>query len=219
MVFYMIAKKLSYLSFSVLTVTSLMVLAACSSPNAIPTGYVYHDDVYKSPNPPESSKFTKLQRSIMGAEQADQFRLATYSLVDSLTNRAGMPPKPVYVMTPETMTPFYANMDNDLRESLRHIGYRLADNPQDAYVITYNATITKSMTKDKNAANSPVPVVPAAQEVKVPNVRMVIHVHNGIGEDSKILTQEEGNFYVQGAESMTIPFASFAGIPIPSLTQ
>lgn len=203
-------KKLTSFSLSVFCIAGL---SACVVPSSSPTGYGYHDDTYKSPNPPESMKITAMQRSTMGVQQAAQFRLATFSLVDNLTNRAGLPPKPVFVMTPEKMTPFYANMDNDLRESLRHLGYRLADTPDNAYVITYNATIIKPEKKDKNA---PLSVAPDTHDdATKPNVVMAIHVHDGIGEDSKILTQEEGAFYVQGADVMTIPYASFSGVPIP----
>lgn len=215
---YMVIQKLSYPSFSVLGATCLMVLAVCASPNSIPTGYVYHDKEFKSPNPPASPKFTTLQRSAMGPKQAEQFRLAMYSLVDNLTNRAGMPPKPVYVMTPETMTPFYANMDNDLRESLRHIGYRLADSPDGAYVITYNAVILKPVSEKKDG-NKPMSVVPVADDNTTPNVKMAIHVHDSVGKDGKMLTQEEGSFFVQGAQNMSVPTASFYGVPVPSLSK
>ncbi len=178
-------------------------LAACS-PNAMPKGYVYHDDPYKSPNPPESPKFTELQRSTMGPEQAEQFRMAVYTLVDNLTNRAGMPPKPVHVLKPEPMTPFYANLDNDLRESLRHVGYRLSDSPEGAYAFTYNAEILK---KEK--------AVPGDTS---PNVRITLHVHDKAGEDGKLLTQELGDFYIQGAEELNVRFASFPGTFIPEPT-
>ena len=124
-----------FAQISVLALTACAALSACSMPNSLPRGYAYHGEEYKSPNPPESPKFTSQQRASMGPEQADQFRMSVYSLVENLTNRAGMPPKPVYVMKPEPMTPFYANMDNDLRESLRHMGYRLTDTPENAYVI------------------------------------------------------------------------------------
>lgn len=178
-------------------------LAACS-PNAMPKGYVYHDDTYKSPNPPESPKFTQLQRSTMGPEQADQFRLAVYQLVDNLTMRAGMPPKPIFVHKPEPMTPFYANLDNDLRESMRHVGYRLSDTPDGAYVFAYTAETAK---KEKGAPDD-----------GTPNVRITLYVFDQIGENGKLLTQEAGDFYIRGAEELNVPFASFPGVLIPEPT-
>ncbi len=194
--------KASLLAVS--TCAAVLALAACSMPNSLPRGYVYHKDEYNSPNPPESPKFTELQRSSMGPEQADQFRLAVYSLVENLTNRAGMPPKPVYVLKPEPMTPFYANMDNDLRESLRHMGYKLADTPDDAYVFAYGATVLKKG-----------PIDPADTS---PNVHIILHVFDSYGENAKRLTQEEGDFFIRGAENLNVPFASFPGVLIPEPT-
>lgn len=192
----------------VLAVTScaaLLALTACSIPNSLPRGYVYHQDEYKSPNPPESPKFSSQQRATMGPEQADQFRLSVYGLVESLTNRAGMPPKPVYILKPETMTPFYANIDNDLRESLRHMGYRLSDTPDGAYAFAYGAEILK---KDKKASD-------AILIDTTPNVTLSLYVLDGAGEDAKLLTQETGTFYIRGAEELNVPFASFPGLYLP----
>ncbi len=188
---------------SVLLLTSCatrLTLTACSSPIWAPRGYVYHDEVYKSPNPPESSKFTPAQRTTMGPEQAEQFRMSIYSLVESLTARAGQSPKPMYILKPQPMTSFYANLDNDLRESLRHLGYTLNDYPEGAYVMTYEAS---------NLA-------PAAEGA--PNVHIAIRIFDGIGEKSKMLTIEEGDFFIQGAEKLNVPFASFPGVIIPEPT-
>ncbi len=182
----------------------LGALTACDVPNSVPRGYVYHADAYKSPNPPESPKFTELQRTTMGPEQADQFRLAVYTLVDNLTNRAGMPPKAVYVVKPEPMTPFYANFDNDLRESLRHVGYRLADKPDDAYPMSYKAEIIKKENRAPDDAS--------------PNVHLTLYVHDKLGDDGRVLTEESGDFYIQGAESLNVPFAYFPGTFIPEPT-
>lgn len=191
-----------YLAFFVCA--TLIALAGCSTPNALPRGYAYHKEAYKSPNPPESSKFTELQRSTMGPEQADQFRLAIYSLVENLTNRAGMPPKPIYVAKAEPMTPFYANLDNDLRESMRHIGYRLSDSPDGAYVFAYMATV-----KERKGYE---PVDPTDT---TPNVHISLHVFDKMGEEAKQLTVEEGDFFIRGAEVLNVPFASFPGVWIP----
>ena len=191
---------------SILVLSSCVAaLAACSSPNSLPRGYVYHSHEYKSPNPPPSPKFTEKQRATMGPEQADQFRMAVYQLVENLTNRAGLPPKAVYVLKPEPMTPFYANMDNDLRESLRHQGYKLSDTPDDAYVFAYSAVVAKA-DKDKPADDMS------------PNAHLMLFVFDSAGEDAKLLTQEEGDFYIKGAEHLNIPFASFPGQLIPEPT-
>ena len=46
----------------------------------------------------------------------------------------------------------------------------------------------------------------------------MIFVFDSAGEDAKLLTQEEGDFYIKGAETLNIPFASFPGQLIPEPT-
>lgn len=198
--------KLSKASTVLLISTAAVVaLSACSTPNWVPTGYGYHDEVYKSPNPPASPKFTAAQRATMGPEQAEQFRQSIYSLVESLTARAGQAPKPMFILKPQPMTSFYANLDNDLRESLRHLNYTLADYPEGAYVMTYEASLLSSKPDQ--------PAAPGA-----PNVHIALRIFDGIGDASKMLTIEEGDFYIQGAEKLNVPFASFPGVTIPEPT-
>jgi hypothetical protein len=194
-----------FAKFSLLAVSSCALLAACSVPNSLPRGYVYHQSEFKSPNPPESRRFTTEQRVTMGPEQADQFRQAVYSLAESLTIRAGLPPKPVFVITPEKMTPFYSNIDNDLRESLRHLGYTISDTPEGAYAMAYNANIPQK------------PEGAAAHDTS-PNVHLVLYVLDSVGENARILTQEEGDFYIRGASRLNVPFAHFGGTFIPEPT-
>lgn len=197
---------------------SVSALAACQVPHAFPSGYIHHGKEFKSATPPPSSKFTMVQRATMGVEQAEQFRLAVYSLVENLTTRAGLPPKPVYVLRADPMTPFYANIDNDVRESLRHMGYRLSDTPQGAYIITYNAMAIKPPAVSEGM--TPAPIVVSAQEnTSVPNVTIGLFVHDGVGEQSRLLTKEEGDFYIRGADVMSIPFAQFKDVTNPALTS
>lgn len=187
----------------VLLAAATALVTACSQPHSIPTGYVYHGNVYKSANPPESPKFTSAQRKAMGPQQSEQFRQAVYKLVESLTLRAGMPPKPVHVLQPVEMNAFYSNIDNDVRESLRHIGYRLADTPDGAYVFTYNAQI---LTNEKGK-----PAPDAAGN----NVRIALQVFDKFGKEGKMLTEEAGLFRIDGAQDMTISYPTFRGVHAP----
>jgi hypothetical protein len=109
--------------------------------------------------------------------------------------RAGMPPKPVYVLSPEPMTSFYTNLDNNLRQSMRHIGYNLSDSPHDAYVFTYDA----------------MPISPISDMAN--NVQLTLRVFTGVGENAKQLTEETGQFFVQGAEKLSITPARYMGLP------
>lgn len=182
-------------------------LAACTSPNYFPDGYTHHAKIYKSQDPSPSPKFTKEMRANMGPQQADQFRLAVYTLVERLTERAGLPPKPVHVVKPERMTPLSSHIDNDLRESLRHIGYNVSDLPDNSYAFAYSAAVIKD--QDGKALSS----------IGVPNVRLALYVYDRAGEGARLLTQEIGDFYVQGAEQLNIPFTDFPGLAVPNLND
>lgn len=172
---------------------ALLITAACAHPSPIPTGYVYHDGLYKSALPPESSKVTKAQRAVMGPEQAQQFRTALYDLVDRLTDRAGLPPKSVYVLPHDPMNAFFAQVDNDLREAMRHTGYTLAASPDNAYTFTYDALLIEKPELD--------PVeYPQAAVASDNNVEIILKVFKGAGEQAAQLTEERGLYRIDGAE-------------------
>lgn len=187
---------------------SVAAVTGCAQPHSIPTGYTYHTKEFKSANPPASSKFSDEQRATMTAEQAEQFRQAVYSLAEALTLRAGMPPKPVYVLRPEKMSPFYSNIDNNLNESLRHLGYNLASSPEGAYIFTYKVDLLRK-AEDLKGPNGE-QIDPATLSSN--NVRIALQVHDKIGEDSKMLTEEANTFHINGAEYMTVPYVNFLGV-------
>lgn len=180
-----------------------LCVTACDHPNAMPSGYKYHSREYKSAEPPKSIKFTKEQRASMTEQQATQFRASVHGLVETLTLRAGVPPKSVYILSQEKMTPFYSNFDNNLRESARHLGYTLADHPEGSYVMTYTAEVLKSPDGK--------PVSPGAG----PNVKIAVQVHDRLGEGSKMLTEEWTSVHIDGAEELSIPYVLPSGVRIP----
>ena len=186
--------------FSLLAVSaSVLTLAGCTHPTSMPSGYTFHHDTYKSATPPPSPKITPQQRQYMDAAQAGQFRDAVYDLLERLTHRAGMPPKPVFVLAPDPMTTFYANIDNDLREGMRHIGYALSDTPVGAYVFAYDARLIEKPRGHISAGE--------------PNVELVLKVFNQVGEDARQLSQESGFYFIQGAEILNIQPATYRILP------
>ena len=180
---------------------STISLGACSvgHPNFMPSGYTYHHQDYKSPTPAPSRKVTGKQRHYMDALQAEQFRDSVYDLVSRLSSRAGMPPKPVYVLAPDPMTTFYANIDNDLRESMRALGYAISDIPAGAYVFAYNAQYLDTARGIDMAGQ--------------PNVELMLKVFDSAAPDARQLTQETGRYYIQGAETLYIQPTHYAGLP------
>lgn len=179
---------------SLLPMVSALLLGACiHTPNAIPTGYKYHGESYKSPLPPESSLVTKSQRMAMGPQQAQQFRTALYDLVENLTERAGLPPKPIHVIEHEPMNAFYAQVDNDLREAMRHQGYVLATSEQDAYYFTYDAELIEKPKLDADE-------YPDAAIDTGENVEIILQVFAGQGKEAAMLTEQRGRYRIDGAE-------------------
>jgi hypothetical protein len=170
----------------------------------MPSGYVYHGNDYKSPTPPESAKFTSMQRKYMGPEQAEQFRMAVYDLTSALTEKAGISPKPVYVLDPDQVTPFYTTIGNDLREAMRYLGYVLADSPEGAYVFSYSASHLNKRTPLGN------PQIVSEGE---PNVALALQIYDSVGKDARMLTEQRGNFFIHGAEYYDIPRATFSNVP------
>ncbi|MCI5061091.1 MAG: hypothetical protein MRY79_08485 [Alphaproteobacteria bacterium] len=189
--------------FSILSLSaSALVMSGCaavSHPNAMPSGYTHHQETFKSPAPPPSSKITLAQRQYMDAAQAEQFRNAVYDLLTRISHRAGMPPKPVYVLAPDNMTSFYANIDNDLRESMRALGYALADVPTGAYVFAYDAQTFERPRGYVSQGEA--------------NVMLTLRVFNSIGENARMLTQESGTYYIQGAELLKVKPATYHSMP------
>jgi len=179
----------------------LLPLSGCSVPNSMPTGYTYHQDVYKSATPAPSAVVSKKQRRYMDAAQAEQFRDAVYDILQRITSRAGMPPKPVFVLQPKRMSTFYNNIDNDLRESMRTMGYAISDIPQGSYVFVYDA---RSLEQPRGVSSN------------VPNVEIILKVFDSAGANARMLTQEVGRYYIQGAEYLNILPAQYNDGVMPS---
>ena len=181
---------------------SLLTLGACGIPNSIPTGYTYHRDTYKSATPEPSPRVTTTQRQYMDATQAEQFRDAVYDILQRITSRAGMPPKPVYILQPQRMSTFYNNIDNDLRESMRAIGYAISDVPQGSYVFAYDA---RSLEQPRSETPS-----------MAPNVELILKIFDSASANSRMLTEEVGRYYIQGAQYLNILPATYSEELMPS---
>lgn len=184
----------------VLTSASLLSLAGCASlqPVSMPAGYTYHHQEYQAPPAASSARITTQQRYYMTERQATQFRDAVYNILVRVTQRAGIPPKPVYVLQPQNFTTFYGNIDNDLRESMRHLGYAVSDMPLGAYVFTYDA-----MLLENTDANYP------------ENVEITLSVYDSLGSTARLLTRERGRYYIDGAEHLNIRPTKFKQNQLP----
>ena len=210
---HFLTSKTSKSLFLAGTAVAALSLNACISvmgdPNFLPTGYAHHGKVYKSKTPPPSQRVSNEQRSDMGPVQAEQFRTATYDILSRLTTRAGLPPKAAYIDAANPMTPFYANIDNDLREAMRSQGYRLADTPDGAYIFRYNAELMPGYRSyDLESATA-----------GAPNIELTLDVLTDVHGTLKVLTHEVGNYYIQGAEDLLIPAPHQKSLPSENWTR
>lgn len=205
---HFLTSKTSKSLFFVGTAVAALSLNACASvvgdPNFLPTGYAHHGKVYKSKTPPPSQRVSNEQRADMGPVQAEQFRSATYDILSRLTSRAGLPPKAAYIDAASPMTPFYANIDNDLREAMRAQGYRLADTAEGSYIFQYNAELMpgyRSYDLESAVAGAP-------------NIELTLDVMTDVHGTLKVLTHEVGNYYIQGAEDLLIAAPHIKSLPL-----
>lgn len=176
-----------------------LALCACEGPGPLPRGYVHHKETYKSPAPGPTPVYSDAQREVLTPAQAKAVRRAVHDLARALTDRAGLAPRPVYVQQADPLTPFYAMIDNDLREVLVHIGYMLAPRPEGAYVFQYDA----------KKIDLPSPMKEAPRDHNMPNVTLTLKIFDGAGRESKMLTTQSGDYFIEGAEVMDISRARF----------
>ena len=124
--------------------------------------------------------------SILTQEQRHAWRNAVYEVVSRLTQRAGLPPKPVFVAYSGSQTPFYDNFDNDLREVLLESGYQLSASPDDSYGIIYSVRGLK----------------PKRNKYIKGNVELTLKVYSSQLQHGEFLTEETATFYIDGADGL-----------------
>lgn len=179
---------------------SVIMVSGCAGPGPMPRGYVHHAQTYKSPAPGPTPVYNDTQRATLTPAQAKGLRRAVHDLARALTDRAGLAPRPVYVHQADPLPPFYAMIDNDLREVLPHIGYTLAARPDGAYVFQYDA----------KKIDLPSPMKDEPRDHSAPNVTLTLKIFDGAGRDAKMLTTQTGDYFIEGAEVMDIPRARFS---------
>lgn len=165
-------KRLCTLALPVFTA---VFLSACE----MPTGYVYHDRLYKKPVAQSTASDAKL----ISNTQAAQLYAAMADLTARLTERAGLAPRPVYVEPHVPASQIQTMMDNDLRDALRRSGYTLSSDPSSGYVITYRI---KTVTLDQDTKNA----------------EISLDIHDGTQDARPLLTSETGFYVIDSLEDL-----------------
>ncbi len=153
----------------------VLLLSACN----MPTGYVYHDQLYKAPVQDSSASGAAL----ISQTQAAQIYRAMSDLTTRLTQRAGLAPRPVYVETPAPATQIQTLMDNDLRDTLRRLGYTLTGDPAQGYVIAHRI-------KPVKIENSPL------------NAEIALDIFDGRSKKETLLTSETGFYRIDSLDKI-----------------
>jgi len=171
---------------------SVLALSACGHPNAMPSGYTHHHEQYKSPDATPSQRMGALEDFDAGPAPLSQMDvdIAVDDLLRKITARAGVSPKPVYIMTPDNMGGFYTVVDSALRKNMRDLGYALSDTTTGAYAFAYSA---RALQKPRGSEND-----------GYPNVEMMLQVFGDASDGARLLTEQTGNYFITGAQTQDI---------------
>lgn len=168
---------------------SVLALHACKHPNAMPSGYTHHHDTYKSPDATPAVKPATLDNQNVRLSQMD-IDDAVEDLLRKITARAGVSPKPVYILTPSETGAFYNIVDSALRKNMRDLGYAISDTQAGAYAFAYSA---RELRKPRGSEND-----------GYPNIELTLSVFNKVGDDARLLTEQMGNYFIAGASDQDI---------------
>ena len=127
---------------TVLPVSMLLGVAACQNyfvnPSAIPTGYKYHNQKYKTIPSPEPADLGYEYTVEQNDEILRSMRVKISQLLDQLEAENDLANKTVYVFTPHDHNAQNAAFDNVLRDELRARDYYLSGDPNDGYKLGYS---------------------------------------------------------------------------------
>jgi len=172
---------------------SVLALSACGHPNAMPSGYTHHHAQYKSPDATPALSSTgalgTIETTPVRLSQMD-VDIAVDDLLRKITARAGVSPKPVYIMTPSNMGGFYNVVDSALRKNMRDLGYATSDTTEGVYAFAYSA---REIRKPRGSEND-----------GYPNVEMTLQVFGDASQGAKLLTEQTGNYFIAGASNQNI---------------
>lgn len=119
-----------------ISLTALLSLSACSSPGPMPTGYTYHQEVYKSPPAEEADSIgyefsTDKNRVVM-----EMMHDVALDLITKMEQRFIIPEKEVYLKPTFLNRAQAQSFDHALRAQLKNRGYILVQTPEDGVAMT-----------------------------------------------------------------------------------
>lgn len=110
----------------------ILALTGCRSvwdPTFMPSGYTWHNDVYKAPPGPEAQSLGYDYSAARNEGQVEMWQGIARGLIDSLEAQSGLSAQQIYIEKPAAVNAFNSSLDYALREELRARGYTLASAP------------------------------------------------------------------------------------------
>ncbi|MEZ5918357.1 MAG: hypothetical protein R3D66_00015 [Alphaproteobacteria bacterium] len=124
---------------SILFLTAFLSLSACrviADPTFAPSGYTYHQDLYKSPPGPEAADIGYDYSAVRNDEVQRLWQISVSDLLNQLEDQRGEAlPDTVYIRPLDHKNAFNGAFDNALRQELADRGHILTDNTGDGDIL------------------------------------------------------------------------------------
>lgn len=137
-----------------LPLVMILGLTGCQNyfvkPSAIPSGYTYHDDLYKSPPSPEATNLGYTYSEAKNAELVEGMRVKALELFNQLEGQYDMAGVDFYIYNKHLHNAQNATLDNVLRDIVREKGYRISSVPAGAIGLGYSIDEPKDLEKEIN---------------------------------------------------------------------
>lgn len=178
-----------------------LAVSACQMPSPIPSGYVYHSDLYKSP-PAAAPENIGMPWSAQENERAAAYwRVAARDLVKRLVHEGlNGEQGPIYIVPAEPDDPLAAIFENYLREAILARGVPLAVTPGKGPVLNVDLAIVADNARAAQALVTPRGVVQPEMKAPAPSVEAPVSI---LPPDGK------------AAPSMDLPPVSVPHVPAP----
>lgn len=137
-----------------LPLVMILGLTGCQNyfvkPSAIPSGYTYHNDLYKSPPSPEATNLGYTYSEAKNAQLVESMRVKALELFNQLESGYDMAGVGLYIYNTHSHNPQNATLDHVLRDIVREKGYRISSVPDGAIGLGYSINEPKDLEKEIN---------------------------------------------------------------------
>jgi hypothetical protein len=130
----------------------ILALAGCQNyfvkPSVIPSGYSYHNDLYKSPPSPEPDSIGYTYTAEKNERVIQGMRDKSFELFSQIEQDAGLAGSTFFIANARLHNAQNATFDHALREVVRERGHRIADAPnENTFVLVYAIDETEHLRR------------------------------------------------------------------------